>query len=233
MPVRRFISDCPPTDGKVWVQGDELYHLKNVNRAKPGDPVEVINGKGTLYLGNIKEITHLKAIVEVQEEQNIPELSPRLIVAPSLIKKKAMNLMIEKLSEVGVDEIRPIIFAHTDERFHESMLSRWDKITKQSLKINKRLWSTRLYPPITINELVEFGKGIKTRIMLDAKGQWDLKGELSQTALLVIGPPGDFRVEERDLFMDNGFFQYKINENILKTETAAISAAAIFMKNQL
>ena len=98
-------------NGHIILSGDELFHLRKVNRAKAGDEIELINGKGSLFFGRIREIDRDEALIAVEREEIEPRPVLETIIAPSLIKKKAMNLMIEKLTEMGVDEIdmRPLL----------------------------------------------------------------------------------------------------------------------------
>jgi len=101
--IRRFFSANPPVNGRISLSGDELFHLRKVNRAKAGDEIEVINGKGFLFFGRIREIGKDEALIAVDRKEIEHQPLLKTIIAPSLTKKKAMNLMIEKLTEMGVD----------------------------------------------------------------------------------------------------------------------------------
>jgi len=220
-------------DQSVTITGDELFHLRNVNRAKPGDEIEVIDGKGSLYYGRLRDIGREVAAVDIYKQENLPKPPVRVVVAPSLIKKKAMHLMVEKLAEIGVDEIRPVIFTHTDEKFSPGMLKKWQLIAIQSLKVNKRLWATGIFPPVTLEQLLSQVGPMATNLVLDIEGQ-PLNGlSLSLPALAIIGPPGDFIDQERLLLRDRGFFLGRINDCILKTDTAALSIAAILKTSEV
>jgi len=220
-------------DQSVTITGDELFHLRNVNRAKPGDEIEVIDGKGSLYYGRLRDIGREVAAVDIYKQENLPKPPVRVVVAPSLIKKKAMHLMVEKLAEIGVDEIRPVIFTHTDEKFSPGMLKKWQLIAIQSLKVNKRLWASGIFPPVTLEQLLSQVGPMATNLVLDIAGQ-PLNGlSLTLPALAIIGPPGDFIDQERLLLRDKGFFLARINDCILKTDTAALSIAAILKTKEV
>ena len=228
MNIRRFFSPHPVIDNHVPITGEELYHLKRVNRAKKGDKIEVIDGKGALYFGTIRNMGEHEAVVEItsEEKQDKPS-SSAITIAPSLTKKKAMNVMVEKLTEMGVDEIRPVVFARTDEKYSSSMLKKWQRIALQSLKVNKKLWPTQIYPPVCPSELTESMKDIQLKLLLDVEGETGPPIDICESVVSVIGPPGDFVPEERERLLEKGFIQIKINDSILKTETAAISIAAV------
>jgi 16S rRNA (uracil1498-N3)-methyltransferase len=167
---------------------------------------------------------------EVIESRCEARPAVHVIIAPSLTKSHAMNWMIEKLSEMGVDEIWPIIADRTDARSGAALLEKWEKIASQSLKVNRRLWRTEVRPPISPRELVVAAAGIPTKILLEIDGKSRLRPPVPFPAVAVIGPPGDFTAEERNRFREGGFAGCQINSAVLKTETAALAAAAI-LKN--
>ena len=227
MSTRRFFSSHPVTGNTLCISSDEYHHLKKVNRAKPGDPIEVIDGHGSLFSGEVQAMKPQEVLVSVKKVEKIEKPLANIIVAPSLLKQRPMNLMVEKLTEMGVGEIRPLMFTRTDETYSPSRLKKWERIAAQSLKVNKRLWLTDIYPPVTIDRIIEMSRSIKTKILLDITGQSPGDLDWQFPVIAVIGPPGDIVAEEREMLVENGFTSYKINESVLKTETAAISIAAI------
>ncbi|MCI0470477.1 MAG: 16S rRNA (uracil(1498)-N(3))-methyltransferase [Candidatus Aminicenantes bacterium] len=229
MSSRRFFSTNPVVNKRLALTGDELFHLRKVNRAAAGDQVEVIDGQGALFVGTIDTIDKNKAVIVIEREEIKPRPAVKTIIAPSLIKKKSMSLMIEKLTELGVDEIRPVLYSRTDEKYRHSMPVKWQRIAGQSLKVNKRLWLTGIHPPVSVAGIIEFSKNTATRILLDKDGENIDGREFLFPVIAVIGPPGDLAAEERDLFLGNGFIPYNINDCILRTETAALAIAA-FLK---
>ncbi|MCU0285359.1 MAG: 16S rRNA (uracil(1498)-N(3))-methyltransferase [Acidobacteria bacterium] len=230
MENRRFITDRLPSGNHVFITGDELHHLKTVNRAKCGTEIEVIDGKGTCYSGKIKSMANHEAVVEITGHKTHEKPPVRITIAPSLIKKKAMAVLVEKLAEIGVDEIRPVIFNRTDEKYHHTLLKKWQRIARQTLKVNGKLWPTEIFPPVNLEQLIAGTRDTDAKIMLHMDGlrenihdAWNKKMNI----ISVIGPPGDFLPEEKSLLEKNGFVCINLNEGILKTETAAISTAAI------
>jgi 16S rRNA (uracil1498-N3)-methyltransferase len=226
MSTRRFFSSHPFTGNILRLSGDEYHHLKNVNRAKCGESIEVIDGQGYLFFGEIRAMKSDEALVLVKKMEKSHKPPINAIVAPSLLKKHPMNMMIEKLTEIGVDEIRPVMFTRTDETYSPVRLKKWNRIACQSLKVNKRLWLTDIYPPVSIGQIIEISRPIKTKILLDISGQNPGKVMWRFPVIAVIGPPGDITAAEREILVQNGFTSYKINDAVLKSETAAISIGA-------
>ncbi|MCP5052147.1 MAG: 16S rRNA (uracil(1498)-N(3))-methyltransferase [bacterium] len=235
MSSRRFFTDPgqpghPDVGGALLVTGDEYHHLKQVNRARPGDIIEVIDGRGSLFSGEIRVMKQNEAVVDIKAAQKEEKPPVRITIAPSLLKQRAMNILVEKLTEMGVDEIRPVIFSRTDEKFSGSRLKKWQKVAVQSLKVNKRLWCTEIHPPVDIRHFIRFiadAAPVKTKLLLDITGEPRDSGQWEFPAVGVIGPPGDMTGEEREELVNNGFKRYNINDSVLKSETAAISIAAI------
>ncbi len=229
MEIRRFFSREPVLQHTVTIGGEEYHHIRSVNRLRPGDPIEVIDGCGRLYTGTIGAISRGQVVVHIQKEEREDPSTVETIVAPSLLKPRAMTLLMERLSEMGIDEIRPVIYSRTDIDYTPAMLKKWQRLAVQSLKVNKRLWLTAIYPPVTLQELLSWAKDseVRTPLVLDLEGP---KGDLPPfrpPVCCLIGPPGDFTPQEKEQIAQNHFIPYRLNPCTLKTETAAIAAAAL------
>jgi 16S rRNA (uracil1498-N3)-methyltransferase len=230
MGQRRFLSANEITENQLIIDGEECHHLKNVMRFRVGDEIEIINGKGRLFIGRITVLTNQAAHVAILRVKEFPRPALRVIIAPSLTTGHAMNWMIEKLTEMGVDEIRPLLCARTDVACSQASLRRWEKIAAQSLKVNKQYWLTRIFPPASPATLITQAEKIPGKILLDIDGEKKLGNHLPYPVLAVIGPPGDFTEKEKESFKENDFSPVLISDCILKTETAALAIAAI-LKN--
>ena len=230
MAERRFFSANEAVDGRVTIDGDEFHHIVRVMRYRAGDELEVINGRGRLIVGRIEAVGGRSLQIVVQRAEDFPFPPPRVIIAPSLTKGHAMNWMIEKLSEMGVDEIRPLLCERTDVSWSAAQLQRWEKIAAQSLKVNRRYWLTRILPPVAPAALIASAAALPAKVLLDIAATRKLSPPSAFPVLAVVGPPGDFTQAERQLFGAAGFLPALVNDAILKTETAALAVAAI-LKN--
>lgn len=229
MEVRRFFSESPVIQQTITITGEEHHHIRKVNRLGPGDPIEIIDGRGRLYTGRIGVTDRHQVKVDVRDTETEERPPLRTIMAPSLLKTKAMNLLVEKLTELGVDQIRPVLYTRTDVDHGIAALKRWQRIAAQSLKVNKRLWLTDIHAPVTLQELLSGSAGpeIKSRILLDLEGKRRFELDSEGPVLCLVGPPGDFTGEERELIARYDFIPSRISDYTLKTETAAIAAAAL------
>lgn len=230
MGERRFFSASGIVDGLLTIDGEEFHHVARVMRYRVGDELEIVDGSGGLFFGRIAVVRDRSLQVAVLRVENAPRPLPRVVIAASLTKGHAMNWMIEKLCEMGVDEVWPLVCERTDAAYGGGQLPRWQKISAQALKVNKKYWLTRIHPPVAPAELIASTAAIPARILLDLEGSRRLQSPSAFPALAVIGPPGDFSAGERERFRAAGFVPALVNDAILKTETAALAAAAI-LKN--
>ena len=230
MGERRFYSANEAVSGQVAVDGDEFHHIVHVMRYRAGDEVEIVNGRGGLVHGRIAAVKSHSLQVAVRSREDFPRPPLRVVIAPSLTKGHAMNWLVEKLAELGVDEVRPLVCERTDVAFGASQLRRWEKIAAQSLKVNRGYWLTRIFAPVTPAAIVAAAEQMPGKILLDIDAPGKLGRPAAFPVLAVIGPPGDFSAAEKALFRGNGFQPALVNDGILKTETAALAIAAI-LKN--
>lgn len=226
MNIRRFYSDNISDELIAGVVSDEFHHLHTVLRKQVGDKIELFNGMGVLARGFISKIEKNRALVTIEERVEKSINRVETVLCPSLLKRKAMDLMIEKLSEMAIDEIRPVIFSRTDVKYKGESLKRWQKISLESLKVNGKLWPAKLFPPVNIDEIIKYSRNFRTKIIFDIEGH---PGNIlfNFPAIAVVGPPGDFTTSEKANLKKNNFAAININDAVLKTETAAFSAASI------
>ena len=230
MGQRRFFSPNEMVNNQVTIDGEEYHHVAHVMRCRPGDELEIVNGRGRLLHGRIAALKNRSLQVDVLRCEDFPMPPPRVIIAPSLTKGHAMNWLIEKLAEMGVDEVRPLSCERTDVATSAAQLRRWEKIAAQSLKVNRKYWLTRIFSPVSPAEMVVQTEEIPGKILLDIDAPKKTGLIFPFPVLAAIGPPGDFSEKEKDHFRANGYVPVLINDGILKTETAALAIAAI-LKN--
>jgi 16S rRNA (uracil1498-N3)-methyltransferase len=197
---------------------------------RAGDEVEIVNGRGRLIHGRIAAVKSHSLQVNILATEDFPMPLLRVVIAPSLTKGHAMNWLVEKLTELGVDEIRPLSCERTDVAYGASQLRCWEKIAAQSLKVNRKYWLTRIFAPVSPAGVIAATEKVPVKILLDIDAPGKLERPSAFPVVAAIGPPGDFSAAEKELFRENGFLPALVNDGILKTETAALAIAAI-LKN--
>jgi 16S rRNA (uracil1498-N3)-methyltransferase len=211
---------------------EESKHCTKVLRLGNGDEIFLTDGKGTLYKTEILEIHQKKTILKIVEI--IPEYgknpySLHIAIAPTKNTDR-LEWFVEKAIEIGIDEITPIICKNSERKFIKT--DRLNRISEAAMK-----QSYKAYHPI-INEQIDFAKFIKQNLNYDQKFIAHCEDESEKTylgkilnknssAIVLIGPEGDFNTQEIELAKAAGFVPVSLGESRLRTETAGIVACGI------
>lgn len=226
---RFFVANTLQEHAVIELVGDELHHLTNVMRKKVGDLVEVVNGKGALATALIEKNDKRSALLHIENcYQSNPPKTP-LILAQALPKIKLLDLIVEKGTELGVDEfwLFPGKLSEKKE-LSPNQLQRLKQITISALKQCGRLFlphiqiMTRL-EDIFVNEgALFFGDWQSTTSLISILPQVSSL----QKIVACIGPEKGFCREEVLLLQQKGQ-GIKLNNNILRCETAAIACISL------
>jgi len=224
--IRLFFSKKLSADLTDKLDKSQSHYLTKVMRVKENEVFSLFNKNGE-WEAKILKIS--KSIVEFQTTKQIrqKENNKELWLAFSPIKSNYQNFMIQKATELGVTKFLPIIFDRTIVR----------KINKERLEkivIEASEQSNRINVPIIeeSQNLTNFLKNNSIDLIftdLNSKNNKIDKSKLTDRPVcIIIGPEGDFSEAEREEILSfSGVQAIKINENILRSETAVISAISI------
>lgn len=219
-------------DNNIVLCDDDIHHIKNVMRMNVNEKIEVVND-GKVYLCSIDNLKEFKLSINeiiVSEKENAPYI--RLII-PNL-KEQKMDLILQKATEIGVDEIVVAPFNRSmvklEERKEKVKLERWNKICKeaseQSFRVN--------IPLLSIEKSFEFAKEIDgTRLICSTNEKNNtIKNALKKTTLydkitIVIGPEGGITPFEEEYLENIGFNKVTLGSQILRVETVPIYVTSI------
>ena len=198
---------------------EESKHCVRVLRLNEGDKIQLIDGNGGFYDGEI---------IDTKKEVGKRNWHLHIAIAPTKNMDR-LEWFVEKATEMGIDEISLI-----DCKNSERSIVKTERIQKVAISAIKQ--SLKAYLP-KINDVVDLKKFIATT--KDFKGEKfiahcqsaglsHIKSQYTpkQNALILIGPEGDFTIEEVKLALDNGFKEVGLGESRLRTETAALYACA-------
>lgn len=213
---------------QVTFDKTESRHIVRVLRKKEGDLVFITNGLGYLFTAKIILANDKKCLVEIIQSENKPNTKNyflHIAIAPTKLNDR-FEWFLEKSTEIGVDEITPIICEHSERKVVK--MERMEKIihaaAKQSLKFN--------FPKI--NEPISFQKFIKTSFdgkKLIAHCENTTKSSLKSilqkkdNITILIGPEGDFSLNEIQQSLEHNYIPVSLGESRLRTETAGVVAA--------
>lgn len=215
----------------VILDEDTSKHIVQVLRMKPGEQLQLTDGKGNLYLATITEDHKKKTIVQIESNSYHQPSSQKVIIAISLLKNTSrFEWFLEKATEIGVTEIFPLLCARTEKEHFR--YDRMKNILVSAMLQSQQIWMPVLHEPIQFDNLVM--RPFDSTSKLIAHCEEDNKQSIpnSQIAglsnsLLLIGPTGDFSGEEIMLAKQQGFKPVTLGDTRLRTETAGIVAAAL------
>tara|TARA_B100000809_G_scaffold174538_1_gene171784 strand:- start:98 stop:715 length:618 start_codon:yes stop_codon:yes gene_type:complete len=197
-------------------------------RVKANETFSLFNSSGE-WTAKVKKIT--KGIVEfiVTKQLRQKESTKEIWLAFSPIKSNYFNFMIQKATELGVTKFLPIIFDRTIVR--KINKDRLEKIIIEATEQSNRISVPLIEKPQNLKKFLSENENKINLIFTDLNSQnkkLDLKGLSKNPICLIVGPEGDFSESEREEVLSfEGVKPLKINENILRAETAAISTISI------
>jgi len=235
MSRRRFyVPGNSIRDGVACLPSDQAHHLRDVLRMGSGEVIEIFDGKGSGYVG---EVDLRDSKVYVRSLQNIPseELKIRLILAAALIKSSKFEWILQKATELGIHEIIPLKTRLSEIEIPGGKvalrLERWDRIVREASKQCHRSAAPRVHAPRAFQDLLS-AEDISScsRFLFCEKAQepWrPEQGILSERIVICIGPEGGWDSGEIEHAKEAGFKAFSLGPWILRAETAAIAAVSI------
>ncbi len=239
-----YLFYTPDIDTSLCLSEEESQHCVRVLRYTRGDEILLTDGKGTTYTARITN-PHPKhcefEIVSQEKQQKAHNFHLHIAIAPTKNIER-LEWMIEKCTEIGIDEITPLLC-----RFSERKQIREDRLEKIILSAAKQSltpYLPKLNPLTTFDELM-LNKGQRTKDEGLITGKYiahcykedkrELKDEIQRLAehrtqnaelsiTILIGPEGDFSEEEIRLALDKGYIPVSLGNTRLRTETAGVVA---------
>lgn len=207
---------------------EESKHAIKVLRLQEGDLVAITNGEGDIHTAKITFANQKKCEVLIFETEHFERKKFRIhmAVAPTKLNDR-YEWMLEKMTEMGVDEITPIICHHSERKILK--LERMERIIVSAVK-----QSWKAYKPV-INEPIRYSDFIKTaqfdqQFIAHCNGGCGSDAHLKSRANtnsnigVLIGPEGDFSESEVALATENNWVKTGLGSARLRTETAALVA---------
>ena len=228
-----YSNNINKSNKRIIIIDQENSHLIKVLRKKTGDYVDITDGKGFLYNCSIIESDKNKSILEIEKSVEFKNDSPKLNVAISLTKNKdRFEWFLEKATEIGVNEITPLICRYSER--NKINLERSIKILVSSMKQSLRYRLPIINKPINFNDFIIMSKN---KNMVDSYIATCLNSDISllkeklikgNDSEIMVGPEGGFSPNELDLAKKAKFVPVSLGEGRLRTETAGVMVCSIF-----
>ena len=202
---------------------EESKHACRVLRLKEGDEIALLNGKGSEFVTRITDANPKKCRVEILQirEEEVPSYSIHIAIAPTKNNDR-IEWFLEKATEIGVTEIT-LLLCSNNERKHTKE-ERFEKILISAMKQSKRLFLPKLNKLTSLKDFVtSHPNGLIAHCYEEEKNTIFTSFKPDECPIL-IGPEGDFTLQELELALKNGYKTLTLGENRLRTETAGLYA---------
>jgi 16S rRNA (uracil1498-N3)-methyltransferase len=217
-----FVADLGPV---LEVSGDEGHHLARVLRLRPGETVTAADGTGRWRLYAVTALSGAEVRLEAGDTPRVePELSPRLAVAFAVTKGDKPELTVQKLTELGVERILPVVAQRSVVRPGPDSAAhgRWRKVAVQAACQCRRARLPELASPAPLAGLA--GHPALVVAERGAPPPEALATPPGGEILVVIGPEGGLTTEEVDALRP--WARVGLGPHVLRSETAALAVAA-------
>ena len=229
MTRRRWIADEISGTHAALV-GAQAEHLARVLRARVGQEFDIA-AEGRVHRGRIVSITPGKVEFELGEELPAAAL-PEITLVLAIFKFDRMEWAIEKVTELGVARIVPLVARRTDSHLASAAakrVERWRRIAREAAQQSRRVAQPGVSTPIRLQNVLDIVA--ERRIVLsEAEEQVSLKPAITGfkgPLALAIGPEGGWTGGEEQAFREHGWIAASLGPTILRAETAAIAAISI------
>lgn len=201
-------------------------HVVTVLRMSPGEHLMLTNGKGLVATAAIVQADKKQLTVNTLGFETEPLPSRRLAIGISLLKNATrFEWMLEKVTEIGITEIFPLVTERTERQHFRK--ERFGQILVSASLQSQRFHFPLLHDPLKLEQLVSTSFFNHKYIAHCMDGHREKLVGVQGDGMLLIGPEGDFTTEEVALAMKNGYIPVSLGETRLRTETAGIVGAVL------
>jgi 16S rRNA (uracil1498-N3)-methyltransferase len=233
-PMEYFYT--PPdriTSDALVIEDEEFAHLTHVMRRSEGDHIRVVDGAGQAYEVRITSVSRKSAHCVITERLGrIHEPSRELTLAVALLKNGSnVDFLVEKCTELGVNEFVPLITERTIPR-HDRR-DRWQKLALSAMKQSGRCVLPRVRPMMQFSEYINRAPAETLRLIPHEKitepSLQETLGQGTKSVEVCIGPEGGFTDGEILQAVSAGWNPVSLGQRRLRAETAAVAATALVL----
>ena len=232
--IRLYHSENILENSTSLLSKEHTHYLVNVMRAKRGGNVNFFNKNGE-WLSEIvfleKDRVEVKFLSKIKENTNTHNIE----LAICLVKKNAMEIILQKATELGIKKIIPIISERTEVK--EINFERATKIVIEATEQSNQLEPPEISEILKLKDFLNINTNKKI-FFADINSDYNLEKKdfkKGETITVLVGPEGDFSPAERELILNGSTtVPFSLSKNILRTDTAVISAISLvnFITNQ-
>lgn len=236
--MRRFFSDSKniTKENILITDKEQIHHIKDVLRLAPDDEIVIVDEKGREYCSIIEKLLPSSVVAKIKNvNRTVLCWKTSLTIACALPKGQRIDDIIDKLSQLGVDRIIPMLTEHVVVKLdeHKKILRqrRWEKIALNSAKQSQRNSIMVIDSVKMMTEVLSLARGFDLKLIPTLTGKRQSLKEVfnkyqPKNILVFIGPEGDFSHSELELAKQSGCVPVSLGRLVLRVETAAVSVAS-------
>jgi 16S rRNA (uracil1498-N3)-methyltransferase len=234
---RRWIAEHWD-EATATIAGAQAEHMTRVLRAQTGMEADVVAG-GHVFHAQVAAVSpkevRFNLIAELEADPALP-----VTLAMAVYKFDRMEWAIEKVTELGVAAIAPVIARRTEKHLAEAAAKRaerWRRIAHEAAQQSRRSDVPLIYEPAALAERVRTASAVTRIVLAEQERTTTLRNALDEAVAaagtempsleIAIGPEGGWAAEEEALFDANGGRAVSLGPRILRAETAALAALAV------
>lgn len=228
-------------DNQICITGKDVNHIKNVLRMRPGERVLISNGMDREYTCVIQELLPEQVNLRIEDiDGPARELPVKVTLFQGLPKSDKMEMVIQKMVELGAYEIVPVAtkrcVVKLDEKKVAAKTKRWNLISESAAKQSKRGIVPKVTEPVSFKKALEMAEAMDMLLIpyeeaKDMERTREILSKIQQdmTIGVFIGPEGGFSQEEVALATEYGANAITLGKRILRTETAGMALMSVIM----
>ena len=228
-----YFPELGESDTTVNLVGEEARHAVSVRRIRVGEEVSVTNGRGLIATCNVTSIANKPPSLELSIRQVSVVPAPRAIhLAAAMPKGDRQRVLLDMATQVGISEFTPLLCQRSVSKENDKAQERWQRICLEAMKQSRRAWLPRVNPSIELTSFVDLLP--KDRVLCcasadgqDVLGMTSIEPETGIAVVVVVGPEGGFTENEIGYLRRAGALEFNLGDGVLRTETAAVVAAAV------
>ena len=236
-----FVTPQQISGDKIWIEGGDVNHMKNVLRMKLHEKAEISDGESRTYLCEVEAYEEDVAVLHILEEMEADtEPASKLYLFQGLPKSDKMELIVQKAVELGVYQVIPVAMKRSvvrlDDKKAAKKADRWNSIAESAAKQAGRNQIPEVTMPLSYKEALKMAEELDAILLpYELAGGMEATREVirqiksGQSVGIFIGPEGGFEPEEVDVAVSRGAKVITLGKRILRTETAGLATLAVLM----
>lgn len=228
-----FVPRSQSNEDIATIVGSEHHHLRNVVRLDNGEIIRIIDGEGVVITATITKIETDLTIAKIETQEIHDKSTPSITLLQGIPKSDKMELILQKTTELGVNQIIPIITERSLQQPSKNRIDRWQRIILSATKQSGQAWLPKLSDIQILQDCIHTTQTYDlTLIFWEKESDQHIKLVLRdhpevKSVAIIIGPEGGFTDNEAYTSIEMGCIPVKLCSNILRTETAAIAGVSM------